>query len=622
MDLDQLIDKVSRFPASPGVYLIKDAVDRVLYVGKARSLRQRVRSYLTETGTISPKTKAMQTQMKDIDFIVTDSEVEALILECNLIKEHSPRYNVNLRDDKDYPYLRLTADSYPRLEYLRLSQKEGRRKGKAAGGGKPGGQQSSSGRFFGPYTNAGAVRHTMQFLGKIFPLRRCSQPLNGEPVGRRPCLNYQMKRCLAPCRGAATVTPQEYGSLVKQVTLFLEGHQAELRRYLEKQMRDSAAEHRYEAAARFRDQLQALRQVAAQQQNVLDIKHTRSQDVLALVRLEKEAAVHLFKIREGKLLSQDHFRLTGTGDVPDPEVLAAFIKQYYMRAGRPPAELLLSHLPPEAALLQEWLNRLADRRVSLAVPRRGSRKQLVELTQRNGLLKLQEDEQRTWQREQLPLKELAVLVGLPGEPARIEGYDISHLRGDQAIGSLVVFDQGCPEKDSYRHFHIRQAPAGDDYAALQEVLRRRAGRSDWPRPDLIFIDGGKGQLNAAREALNGTGLAGVSLLSLAKDPEQIFVEGSAAPLVLPANSTLLQLLQRIRDEAHRFALEAHRRLRRRSNVRSALEDVPGIGPKRRIALLEHFGCIEALLRATEEEIKAAPGIDQATASRLYRHLHH
>lgn len=621
MNLDQLIDKVSRFPTSPGVYLIKDAVGRVLYVGKARSLRQRVRSYLTENGTISPKNKALQAQMKDIDFIVTDSEVEALILECNLIKDHRPRYNVNLRDDKDYPYLRLTAEFYPRLEYLRLSQKEGRRKGKAAGGGKAGGQPTSAGRFFGPYTNAGAVHHTMRLLGKIFPLRRCRQPLNGEPVGRRPCLNYQMKRCLAPCRGAAAVTPEEYGSLVRQVTLFLEGHQTELERHLEKQMRDSSVEHRYEAAARYRDQLQALRQVAAQHQNVLDIKHTRSQDVLAVIRLEQEAAVHLFKIREGKLLSQDHFRLAGTGDVPDSEVLAAFIKQYYIRAGRPPAELLLSHLPTEAELLQEWLNQLSDRRVTLTVPRRGSRRQLLELAQRNGLLKLQEDEQRTWQREQLPLKELAVLVGLDGEPARIEGYDISHLRGDEAVGSLVVFNQGCPDKDSYRHFHIRQAPAGDDYAALQEVLRRRAGRSDWPLPDLIFIDGGKGQISAAREAINGTGLAGIPLLSLAKDPDQIFLEGAALPLLLPANNTLLQLLQRIRDEAHRFALEAHRRLRRRSKVRSALEDVPGIGPKRRIALLEHFGGIEALTRATEEEIMAAPGIDQSTAARLYRHLH-
>jgi excinuclease ABC subunit C len=605
MDLEQLAEKVNRFPLSPGVYLMKDAVGRVIYVGKARSLRSRVRSYLADGSTLPPKTRALKARMKDIDFIVTDSEMEALVLECNLIKEYRPRYNINLRDDKDYPYLHLTDELYPRLEFLRLSQRK---------------EGDSSGRFFGPYTNAGAVRDTMRLLGRLFPLRRCRQPLTGEPVNRRPCLNFQMKRCLAPCRGAAAVSPEEYEDLVKQVILFLEGHQAKLEKQLTRQMQEAAARQNFESAARLRDQLQALRQVTVQDQKVLDIKRHRSQDIVALVRHDRESAVQLFKIREGKLLSQDHFRLAGAAGEPDSETLAAFIKNYYSRTGHPPAEILLSHQPADKELLEAWLGDLAGQKVILSVPRRGSRKQLMEMALRNGLLKLQEDEERSWQREKLPLQELARLVGLDAEPERIEGYDISHLRGGEAVGSMVVFREGRPDKDSYRHFHIRQAPAGDDYAALQEVLRRRAGHGEWPLPDLILIDGGKGQLHAAREALNAAGLGDLRLISLAKNPEQIFLEGSENPLILPANSTLLQLLQRIRDEAHRFALETHQRLRRR-RIRSPLEEVPGIGPKRRAALLEHFGGMEGLLRATVEEIEAVPGIDRATAARLYEHLH-
>ena len=612
---EQLLEKVHRIPAAPGVYFFKDAVGRVIYVGKAVSLRQRVRSYLADSSTLAPKLKALQAQMRDVDYILTDSEVEALILECNLIKEYRPRYNVNLRDDKDYPCLRLTDELYPRLEYLRLSQTEGRR------GPKKALPEGSSGRFFGPYTNAGAVRDTMRLLGKIFPLRRCRQPLTGENSSARPCLNYQMKRCLAPCQGREIVSTEEYDTQVRQVILFLEGRQTELARRLEQKMKEAASRERYEAAARLRDQLLAIRQVSIQQQKVLDLKNAVDQDVLALMREEKEAAVHMFRVREGKLLSQEHFRLAGAAGEPDGKVLSAFIKSFYSRGALPPQEIILSHPPFEKELLERWLKGLACCRVVLITPTRGARKKLLELTLRNGALRLKEERERAWQREQLPLTELAALAGLKREPERIEGCDISHLQGNEAVGSMVAFEQGRPHKESYRCFHLRQAPPGDDYAALQEVLRRRVARADWPLPDLILIDGGKGQLSAAREALDRAGFSHLPALSLAKNPEQIFLEGAAAPLILPAHSTLLQLLQRIRDEAHRFALDYHRRLRQRGKNRSTLERIPGIGPKRRAALLRHFGSLDALLRASEEQIEAVPGFSNASASALYRHLH-
>lgn len=619
---EQLLEKVRRIPASPGVYLFKDSVGGVIYVGKAVSLRSRIRSYLTEAGPLSPKLKALQAQMRDIDYIVTDSEVEALILECNLIKEYRPRYNVNLRDDKDYPCLRLTPELYPRLEYLRLSQKEGRRGVKQMPPAPKGNNRNDdpAGRFFGPYTNAGAVRDTMRLLGRIFPLRRCRQPLSGEPAPQRPCLNYQMKRCLAPCQGADAVSAKAYAAQVKQVILFLEGRQTELERRLERAMQEAAGQEQYEEAARLRDQLLALRQVTAQQHKVLNLKKAADQDVLALVRNEKEAAVHLFRIREGKLLSQEHFRLAGAAGEPDSEVITAFVKSYYNRGGHPPREIILSHPVDESELLQQWLRVVAGYRVGLITPTRGDRKKLLELALRNGQLSLEAEMQRTWQREQLPLAELARLAGLEREPRRIEGYDISHLQGSEAVGSMVVFEQGKPAKDSYRHFHLRRTPAGDDYAALQEVLRRRTARQDWPLPDLILIDGGKGQLNAAREALDQAGFV-LPLISLAKNPEQIFIEGADAPLILPAHNTLLQLLQRIRDEAHRFALDYHRRLRQRSKTRSTLERITGIGPKRRAALLEHFGSLETLMRASEEQIEAVPGFSKAIAHTLYYQLH-
>ncbi len=620
--LAQIAEKVSSFPECPGVYLIKDAVERIIYVGKARSLRQRVRAYLAENGVMPPNVRALQKQMNDIDYIVTDSEVEALILECNLIKEYRPRYNIDLKDDKDYPCLRLTGGPYPRLEYLRLSQKEGRRPGKSSRAKQQREDEESGALYFGPYTDAGAVQKTVRLLGKIFPLRRCRRHLTGEPVADRPCLNFQMKRCLGPCRGAVEVSPEEYSRLVGEVVLFLEGKRGFLERQLVERMEQAARDERFEEAARLRDQLQAIRRVASQQQKVFLLEKDVHRDILALVRCGEAVAVHLFAVREGKLIRREHFPLgEAAAEVADGEALGAFIKSYYSRGARPPKEIILSSKPEDGEILEEWLKELAGAKVTLKVPQRGSRRKLVELALRNGMLRLQDEQERAERQGLLPLEELSRLAGLKGTPRRIEGYDISHLRGGAAVGVMVVFEEGRPLKDGYRRFHLRKTLPGDDYAALQEVLKRRVLHRSWPLPDLMLIDGGKGQLNAARKALQQAELSEMTLLALAENPDRIFLEGEKTPLLLPASSTLLQLLQRIRDEAHRFAIDYHRRLHRQKATSSRLEEIPGIGPQRRAALLNHFGSLEQLYRASLKDLVSVPGISGALAERIYRELH-
>ncbi len=609
MVLEKLKEKVRRFPDQPGVYLLKDQDEQIIYVGKALSLRQRVRSYLVDNTAGSPRLKSLQANLHDIDYVVTDSEVEALILECSLIKEYRPRFNVNLKDDKDYPYLLITPELYPRLELLRLSQKKTKR-----GRFQP--HPDREEKRFGPYTDVGAVRETMQFLGTLFPLRRCRQPLDGAPANERPCLNYQMKRCLAPCRGAEAVPPEEYYELVRQVELFLQGKHGELENGLKSKMEEAAVNQQFEEAAHLRDRLQALRRVAGQQQKMQLAENSPDRDVVALSRFQNRTAAHLFKIRQGKLLSQEHFTLAGADEVEDEEVIASFIKSYYNRAESIPREILLSGAPADQELISRWLKMKAGHTVNLRRPQRGELKKLVDLAARNALLRLEEEEARYLRATREPLIELGRLLGFAEPPERIEGYDISHLRGGMPVGAMVVFREGEPSPGDYRRFNIRRAPAGDDYAALSEVLQRRADRAEWLLPDLILIDGGRGQLNAARKALRGTVLDKTALISLAKDPDRLFLENSAVPARLTASDPLLQLLQRIRDEVHRFALGGHRLRKQKGSMQSALEKIPGVGPTRRTALLKHFGSLEQLKRASAADIAVVPGISSTLAGQI------
>ena len=611
--LNDLKEKVSRFPDLPGVYLIKDDVDRVLYVGKAASLRKRVRSYLAEAPASSPRLKSLQARLADIDYLVTDTEVEALILECSLIKEYRPRYNVNLKDDKDYPYLIITGELYPRLELMRLSQR-GSRRGRYRPA--PGREE----RRFGPYTDVEAVRETMRLLGSLFPLRRCRQPLDGNQSPERPCLNFQMKRCLAPCRGREEVSSEQYEKMVNQVALFLQGRYSELEEKLKLQMEEAASEQNFEAAAALRDRLYSLQRIAGQQQKMLLVENSIDRDILALARHNTFTAVHIFQIRDGKMLRQNHFTLSGAENLDNDEVMASFIKNYYSREDDLPLEIAVSDLPADTELISRWLREKAGRKVNLRLPKRGALKKMVDLAARNCFLRLQEDEEQRRKRTVEPLNKLAALLGLDQPPARIEGYDISHLRGGQPVGAMVVFSNGEPAKEDYRKFNIRKAPAGDDYAALEEVLQRRVSRDQWARPDVILIDGGRGQLNSVYEALYDTLLKDVPLIALAKNPDQLFLKDSPQPVRLAASDPLLQLLQRIRDEVHRFAVSGHRIRRSRSSIRSKLENIPGIGPARRKALLKYFSSTDNIMQASVEQLEEVSAINRALAERIYSAL--
>ncbi len=612
--LEQLKDKIKQIPAMPGVYLLKDKYGRVIYVGKANSLCHRLRSYLTVNETISPRLRSLQARLSDIDYMVTDTEVEALILECNLIKEYRPRFNVNLKDDKDYPYLILTPELYPRLELLRLSQLSGKR----------GRYQVFPGREekrFGPFTDVRAVRETMRFVGASFPLRRCRQALDGSPSPHRPCLNYQMARCLAPCRGRDNVTMERYNRIVSQVNLFLQGKYQELEGNLKIQMDQAAQDCRFEEAASLRDRLQALQRVAGQQQKMTLNNDDAERDILALGRYENRTAIHMFKIRGGKLLSQEHFTLSGAEEVEDEEVIASFIKSYYNQAESLPPQILTSNQPAEIELLKEWLKGKAGRKVELRIPRRGSLKKLVDLARRNCCLRLKDDTEQESRTIEQPLEELGRLIGNDSPPEMIEGFDISHLRGENPVGAMVVFRSGKPYKEGYRRFNVRTAEPGDDYGALQEVLKRRAGQENWPLPDFILIDGGRGQLSAARKALSGTKLEKVPLAALAKDPDRLFFEHTLLPLRLPANNPLLKFMQRIRDEVHRFAISGHRSKRLRSITHSRLEDIPGVGPSRRKALLNYFSNMDRMQKASLDQLAEVPGISRNLAEKIYQSLH-
>ena len=607
--IESLKEITKSLPRLPGVYIFKNQDGQVIYVGKAGSLRSRVGSYFTSASTANPRLQSIQRELYSIDYIVTDSEIEALILECNLIKEHYPRYNVNLKDDKDYPYLIVTAERYPRLELWRLSQKRG----------KKGSYLAVEGRkelFFGPYTDVGSVRKTMRILGKIFPLRQCRKRLEGRKLTERPCLNYQMGNCLAPCQGEEVVSLERYDRIIRQVVLFLQGQYGELESRLKADMKELAKAHNYEQAAKIRDRLDTLNKVAGYQQSIANIKANIDRDVLALGQDGSRAAIILFQVRSGKLLNQHYFPLIGTEGVDEEEIISAFIKNYYERVEQVPAEIILSCLPAEADLLTRWLKGKFGQKVIIRCPARGPLKKLLELAQKNCSLRLIEDEKRRIELEEKPLEELKKLLNLDKIPERIEAYDISHLQGQQTVGGMVVYSGGLPSKEDYRSFNIKKAAASDDYGALQELLKRRSANAQWPRPDLILIDGGRGQLSVVKKALALTELSSVPLVALAKNPDQVYVESSERPLLLPADNAVLKLLQRIRDEVHRYTVTKHRKRHQHKMVESNLEKIPGIGPARRAALLKQFGSIDDLKKASLDDLAKIPGINRKIAEAI------
>ena len=601
-------EQLNRLPNSPGVYLMRDAEGNILYVGKAANLRHRVGSYFSAGQKLPPKSQKMVARVADLDFYVTASEQEALILELNLIKRHHPRYNVRLKDDKTFPYLKIdTGEDWPRIQVTRRLEQDGA-------------------RYFGPFASARSVRRTLKVVKGIFPFRNCTRLITG--TDSRACLEYHLKRCLAPCIGA--VTRPDYAAVIKEVILFLEGKQARIVRELEKKMAKAAAALDFEKAALYRDQVQAIGEVIEGQRIAATV--SGEQDAIAFAQERDQAYVQVFFIRNNKLTGRESFVLQGTRHEEPPQIMTGFIQQFYASSPYIPPLLLLQHPVEDITVLKDWLRSRRGGRVDIQVPRRSHRKQLVEIVAENarqGLEQLKIKQLAAPRTLEAALAEIERELRLPHPPFRMEAYDISNIQGTAAVGSLVVFEGGKAKPAHYRRFRIKTVSGADDYAMLHEVLRRRFKRigngvatpDSWAiMPDLVLIDGGKGQLNAALSAMGEVGADSVPVASLAKENEEIFLPRETKPVVLPPNSPGLQLLQRLRDEAHRFALGYYQKIRRRESFVSALDAMPGIGPRRKRALLKQFGSIRAIREASVAELAATRGMTNSLAKRVKESL--
>lgn len=591
---ENIREALAVLPDKPGVYLMHDKDGKVIYVGKAVVLKNRVRSYFRNLASHTPKVRAMVAKIADIETIVTSSEVEALILECNLIKKYRPRYNIMLKDDKSYPYLKVTLnEEFPRLYVTRRQMRDGA-------------------KYYGPYADAGAMHATVKLLRSMFPLRTC-RTMNSE----RPCLNYHIKRCLAPCAGL--VSKEEYGNMIKSVCMVLDGRTAELERDLKRRMQEAADNYAFEEAARLRDQLQAVMRLNEQQKAVTG--QDSDMDIIGFAKDMTGICIQIFFVRKGKLLGRDNFFLQDDGE-SEQEVITAFVKQYYNEASYIPREIALPVLPDaeEQAVIEQWLAEKAQRKAELVRPQRGVKKDLLQLANDNAV-KLLEERLR---KGQLSLKndvqaaeELQLALGLPNPLERMDCFDISHTQGSETVASMVVFRNGSISKKDYRRYKIVSAEGKpDDFKSMQEVVYRRYKDYE-DLPSLVVIDGGKGQLSSALEVIRGLGLHDLPVIGLAKREEEIFKEGQSESILLDRDSAALHLIQRIRDEAHRFAITYHRKLRGKRNLVSVLDHVEGIGSKRRQELWKAFKTLDEMKAASVEELAAVESMNYAAAQKLY-----
>ncbi len=608
-DLEQ---KLKRLPAKPGVYIFRDARGRVLYIGKAKSLRPRVRSYF-QKGIRKYQQAQLPERIADLEVIVTSNEVEALHLEQNLVKRHRPPFNVKLRDDKSFPYIAVTVeDDYPRVMFTR----ERHRRGVV---------------YFGPYANAKKVRETLDVLNRVFPYRPCEGPQPGRHSGI-PCLDYHIERCLAPCVGY--VSKEDYREIIDGVIEFLSGETRPIQRQLEAKMKEAAEHERFEEAARNRNRLFAVRHLAERQ--AADRRHVGDVDVIGFALENERAAVQVFPLRDGRLIDRYGFHLENVEGQDPATVLEAFILEYYGSTPSVPPQIIV---PPEAGdteALAEFLSERRGARVEVRVAERGEKRRLQELATQNARLAIEHEDvaaERSRLRRVEALEQLRECLNLEALPLRIECYDISNIQAESPVGSMVVFQDAVPKKAHYRKFGVRSLEDGpDDFSAMSEVVSRRFARlrdvadeeydeSFSAVPNLVVIDGGKGQLSAALAAMQAYDLPRVAVIALAKRDEEVFVPDRADPIVLSRHSPGLQLLQRIRDEAHRFALGFHRQRRDAKARESIFDTIPGVGPARRRALLQHFGSAERFLAATQEELEGVPGLPARTARSIYAHLH-
>jgi len=625
---EKIRKQLAALPPRPGVYIMRNADGQVIYVGKAARLKDRVRSYFGSPRGMEPKTRALREQVDDFEYIVVGNAGEALLLEATLIKRHQPFFNIRLKDDKRYPYLKIDVQNpWPRVYITRRIEKDGA-------------------RYFGPYASAGSVRATLDLVKKLFPWRSCTKEITGRDP--RPCLDYYIKRCIAPC--TAFCTKEEYDEVIQQVILFLEGKSDDVIRRLRQQMEDAAERMEFERAAMLRDQLRSIERTV-ERQMVSRIKK-EDLDVYGLSRNGDQACVQVFFVRGTQMIGRDNFVLEGTSGESDAAVLGSFLEQYYESAQHIPRLVLVPADPVDREILESMLSERREARVEIRVPERGEKRQLVELAGENARealdmmrVKWLADSTRTEQ----ALEQLREELSLPEIPQRIECYDNSNIQGTSPVSSMVVFIDGKPAPNQYRRFRVKTVVGADDFATMQEIMRRRFKRaavakqknSDrdaevseadsapeaevvsadaWDLPDLVIIDGGKGQLNAAVLAMRELGVYTIPAVGLAKRFEEIFVPDEDEPIVLPRGSEALYLVQRIRDEAHRFAITYHRQVRSKSAIQSALDTIPGVGPKRKRALLKKFGTVKAIRDAEVDEIAATLGFTRALAERVKEHV--
>ena len=605
-------------PERPGVYLMKNAKGAVIYVGKAAVLPNRLRSYFGSPAGLDRKTRRMVGELADFEFIVTDTEAEALILENTLIKRYRPYFNVRLKDDKTYPYLKVDlAEDFPRVYITR-------------------GVHDDGARYFGPFASAGSVRQSMDLVKKLFPYRSCSKKITG--TDPRPCLEYYIHRCVGPCAGLAD--REEYAAVVRQVILFLEGNTEMVTGQLRAKMEAASESMEFERAAALRDQIGAIQKFVEERTIKVESGKPTDLDAIALSVAANETWVEVFFVRKGKLIGRDHYFMEGPQDDAPGAIVAQFVQQFYASALEVPPTILVQHAPPaeDGAMLQGFLRQRRGGAVRLYQPRRGENRQLMQVVAENAEQGLAQHRAKWLNRSEAmqgALAELEEELSLPAAPRRMECYDISHIQGSNLVGSMVVFDDGKPRTRDYRRFKIKSVAQVDDYASMKEMLTRRfkrlsqaisstegEGKSDgkvdaWgTMPNLVIIDGGKGHLSAAREVMLHLGLEQIPLCSLAKENEEIFVPHTPEPIMLPRDSQGLYLMQRIRDEAHRFAITFHRNLRSKSNLKSPLDMVTGIGQKRKRMLLRRFGSLQGIKEASVEEIAAVPGLTRSLALRL------
>ena len=616
----QIEEELKKLPAKPGVYIMHDQDDAIIYVGKAISLRNRVRSYFRESTNKSPKIEKMVTKIARFEYIVTDSELEALVLENNLIKEHNPKYNTMLKDDKTYPYIKVTmGEDFPRVLFSRQMKKD-------------------KSRYFGPFTSAFAVKETIELINRLYKLRTCSRVLPRDIGLERPCLNYHIGQCMAPCQ--EYVTKEEYRAQVEQALDFLNGNFDPILNSLRQKMEEASERLDFEEAIRYQDLYNSVKQVA-QKQKITD-SDGEDKDIIALARDENDAVVQVFFVRGGKLIGREHFIMTRTQDCTQAQVLLDFVKQFY--AGTPfiPRELMLQHEIEDIPVLEQWLSARKGSRVYIRVPKKGTKEKLVELAATNAKLVLSKDRERIKREEGRTIgavKEICALLSIP-EANRMEAFDISNISGFENVGSMVVYEKGKPKRSDYRKFRIKTVSGPDDYACMKEVLTRRFrhGMEETKEledkqlekefgsftrfPDLLLMDGGKGQVNVALQVLSELGLS-IPVCGMVKDDNHrtrgLYYQNRE--IEIDTRSEGFKLITRIQDEAHRFAIEYHRSLRSKEQVRSVLDGIPGVGPARRKALMRDFRSIDEIRQADVERLSQVPEIPEHIAEEIYSFFH-